>query len=483
MPNQQLSSHFSYFKNAIPKLISGFFCILLLVSNTTDASQQPTLPNIVVYLSDDHSLYDSSLYGSTDIPTPNLLKLAAEGMNLTQAYVASPSCAPSRAALLTGLMPARNGAEDNHSYPREGIKSLIGQFNQLGYQTVAIGKVSHGKQKAKRFDFDYFEDEMDLGQLRVRVQKFFANRSSKKPLLLFVGSSNPHVPWPLNNHVDPANVVLPPTHLDTPDTRAHRAAYYQEIIDMDAYLGELHQLVKEQLGEDHVFLHTSDHGGQWPFGKWTLYDYGLRVPMLVSWPGHIDAGSQSAAMLSLVDVLPTLLQLAGGHIPDDIDGLSFANVLTGKRVSHRSEIFATHTGDKKMNVYPSRAVRTADWKLIYNLHPEFAFTSHSDLLRNPGAGRYWTEWITLAKKDNRAQHLVEHYYQRPEFELYKVPEDKWEQVNLANKPEYAAIKQKLLAQLQAWQVKQGDQESVLMPPYLLADPVRWAPDNFPFTKD
>jgi len=122
-------------------------CLLASLSLTTVSlgdDRTTDQPNVVIYLSDDHSQFDCDLYGADDIPTPNFKKLAADGMMFTHAFVASPSCAPSRAAMLTGLMPARNGAEANHTYPKDGTHYLLDDLKKAGYEVAAFGKVAHG---------------------------------------------------------------------------------------------------------------------------------------------------------------------------------------------------------------------------------------------------------------------------------------------------------------------------------------------------
>ena len=228
--------------------------------------------------------------------------------------------------------------------------------------------------------------------------------------------------------------------------------------------------------KDHIFLHTSDHGSQWPFGKWTLYDYGTRVPFIVSWPGVIESGTRTDAMVSWVDILPTLLDAVGEETPKNLDGRSFLPVLKGEKKHHRERIFVTHTGDKGVNVYPSRSVRTEDWKLIWNPHTEFAFATHSDLYRKVGAGAYWTEWVALSKKDAAARAILDRYYQRPEWELYHVGKDRWELKNLSGDPAQSKRLVGLKKELQEWMKKQGDTIPVLNEPRLLSEPSRWSPD-------
>ena len=443
---------------------------LIVASQVANAAQ----PHLVVYLSDDHSQFDSSLYGNDKILTPQFERLAADGMTFTHAFVASPSCAPSRAALLTGLMPARNGAEANHTFPPEGTHYLIADLQAAGYEVAAFGKVAHGRN-VKRFGFDHIGKGRTLDHFREEVPRYLARRKGEKPLCLFVGTSNPHVSWTSPTTFDPAKVEFPPHHLDTPDTRAHRAAYYQEIKDLDEFLGDLRAMAAESLGENVLFIHTSDHGSQWPFGKWNLYDYGTRVPFIAAWPGKIAAGSTSHAMISWVDLLPTLIEAAGGSVPTGLDGRSMLGVLRGETDVHRDRIFTTHTGDGVKNIFPIRSVRTREWKLIHNLHPEFAHTNHSDLDRKPMAGAYWTEWALLMETDQRAREIVDRYYSRPTWELYHVAEDKWELTNLIDEPAHAEMRDQLKAELAEWMEEQGDQQLVHSEPRLLSEPERWHP--------
>lgn len=434
---------------------------------------------MLIYLSDDHSQADSSLYGNANIPTPNMERLAADGMTFTHAFVASPSCAPSRAAMLTGLMPARNGAEANHTKPRPGTHSLVQDLQAAGYEVAAFGKVAHGKLAAG-FGFDIAVPAHTLHALRQAVAGFLSTRQSGKPLCLFVGTSNPHVPWPDESDFDPAEVAFPPHHLDTPATRDHRAAYYQEIKDLDGFLGELRALADRNLGQNTLFLHSSDHGSQWPFGKWNLYDYGIRVPLVAAWPDRIPAGARSDALVSWVDLLPTLIEVAGAPVPDGLDGRSFLPVLRGDQDTFRDRVFTTHTGDGRMNVYPIRSIRTSDWKLIHNLYPQFAHTNHSDLLRKPGAGAYWTEWAERAETDTRARAVVDRYFRRSAYELYHLASDPWEQHNRAADPAQAERLAGLKMELTAWMEQQGDAGLVHNEPRRLDQRKHWHPA---FAKD
>jgi uncharacterized sulfatase len=429
-----------------------------------------------VYLADDLSAADLALYGGQNIQTPAIDRLAAEGMTFDRAFVASPSCACSRAALLTGLMPARNGAEENHSYPRDEVMKLPAVLNELGYQTVAFGKVAHQKS-ASDYHFDTFDLKQEIPDVRRSVRSFLESRTDSRPLALFVGVADPHVPWLSNSTVDAKTVKLPSKLLDTPRTRYQRARYLQEVINLDAYLAELRELTDKHMSKDQLFVFSSDHGAQFPFGKWTLYDEGIRVPLIVARAGKIRPGTRTKAMVSWVDILPTLIDMVGGEVPNNLDGRSFAPVLQGDSTSHRDQIFTTHSGDRMMNVYLSRSVRGQRYKLICNPHPEFAFTTHIDLLLRDTSGDYFREWTQLAETDPQAARVVASFHGRPEYELYDLLDDPEEMKNRADDPELQQPRRQLLSQLKAWMKDQGDELTVFHKPLMLDAPETWVARN------
>lgn len=454
---------------------SRFRLLTLLVCgclHLTAHAAAPARPNLVLFLSDDHSLLDSTIYGSKDVHTPNMQRVAAAGLVFDRAFVASPSCAPSRAALLTGLMPARNGAEANHSKPRADLKKLPAYLQSLGYEVVAFGKVSHYKHTVD-YGFDYFAHDTFHDDVAVgNAIKWLRARTSTKPLCFIVGTNWPHVPWPKDPAPhDPARVVIPAKHVDTTETRDARARYYAAIDRMDAELGAVFDATREVLGAANtVFLHTSDHGAQWPFGKWNLYDAGIRTPLIAVWPDRIRAGTRTDAMVTWVDILPTLVDLAGGPAPTGLDGRSFVPVLRGETATHRDRVFTTHSADGTFNIYPTRSVRTADWKYIRNLHPEFRFTTHVDLAKPADGAAYFGSWLDAAKHDPAAAAKVRRYYQRPGEELYDLRTDPLELRNLADDPAHATRLASLRDEVTTWMKSQGDTGRVYGEPKLLSAP-------------
>ena len=449
---------------SIARRVSLCLALPCLLSTSLDAA---TLPNIVVFISDDLGRLDTSIHGSKDVRTPTMDRLAAAGMTFDNAYVASPACCPSRFSFLTGLMPARHGAHPNHSQVKPGTKFLPPILKAMGYHIASFGKVAHGNKDFAGLDFN---SPQKTGMSKEVVKHFDATQIDG-PICLLVGDRRPHVVWTKEMKYDPKNVTLPPFFIDTKETREHWARYLTDIEGMDEEMGRVLAFAKETFGDNFIFLFTSDHGGQWPFGKWNLYDYGTRVPLVAYWPGHIEAGVRTDAMVSWVDILPTLIDMAGGKSPDDIDGKSFAGVLLGKTKTHRDKIFTTHTGDGVMNIFPIRSVRIGKYKYIHNLRPDAYHTNHSDRNRTDGRGLYWDSWDEAAKTDPKAAAIIKRYYTRPEFEFFDLDKDPLELDNLAGNPEYRRELAKLRAELSAWTTAQGDELLPHRDPYLTSAPI------------
>lgn len=428
-------------------------------------------PDIVVFLTDDQSQTDLTPYGSTTMRTPNMQRLADTGLTFTRAYTASPSCAPSRAALLTGLMPARNGAEANHTKPHAHLKKWPAWFQELGYEVVAFGKVAHYKHAAD-YGFDHFAHDTfhDHAGIAAAVE-FLRKRDTTKPLCLFVGSNWPHVPWPETNSTNALRrLPLPAKSIDTPATREWRGRYVAAVAKADDDVGVILDAANRHLSKNAIFLFTTDHGAQWPFAKWNCYEAGVKVPLIIVWPGVARPGTRTDAMVSWVDLLPTLLEAAGARPPKSIDGRSFLDVIRGRKQEHRERIFTTHTGDGRWNVYPTRGVRTADgWKYIRNLHPEFAFTTHIDLPGELGQRAYFQTWEAAAKTNSTAAEILRRYHSRPAEELYDLNSDPDEQHNLAADLKHPKLKS-LRRELDRWMRSQHDRGAISAEPRLLSDP-------------
>lgn len=433
------------------------------------AVAQSRRPHLVLFLADDHGFFDSPVYGAKVVRTPNMERLAAEGLTFEHAFSGAAICIPSRAILMSGLCSHRNGATANGKPMKTGLKTLPSYMKELGYQVAHFGK-SHFLPAENYKDWEAVPSEikgegvLNTDLVTGAVDEWLANweKSERRPLCLIVCSHSPHVTWDANQGYDPGEVELPPSFVDTAETRAARAEYYTDVTKMDTQLGEVYASVRKRLGNNALFLYTSDNGAQWPFGKWSLYDAGIRLPMIATWPGVVRAASRTRAMVSFTDVLPTFMELAGGKGPAGIDGLSFAGVLRGRSSRHRDEIYASHTADNNggMNCYPMRAVRTERWKYIRNLHPELSYQTHFDRGVQRDGRVAWDSWVAKGQTDAKAAGVVRRYHARPVEELYDVAADPHETRNLAGVAEHAGVLGELRGKVDAWMKGMGDEGEI-----------------------
>jgi uncharacterized sulfatase len=452
---------------------------ITITASLVDRAHAADRPNFVIIIGDDHGIAHSSPYGLREYQTPNLQAMASEGIRLTNAYVASPACAPSRAALFTGLMPYRNGIIGNHERElKPGVESLIPRLAAQGYDIAFRGKVAHGGRKKQ----PYLTDDVKLlkGPMKPRltldsVSDYLENRPNKtKPLALFIGCTYTHRFWPEPDEarMRPEDVTVPARTFDTPETRSEMTRYAEAVERMDRLIGDVRELTEKHLPTDNTLtMYTSDHGQAWPFGKWSLYEAGIRTPVIAVWPKQIPAGITNDAMVSWIDLMPTLIELAGGTTPSSIDGKSFASVLRNTTQTHRDRIFATHKGDKVMNVYPIRSVRMGPWKYIRNLRPELYYTTHMDLVPASSRNftRNWPSWIEAAKTNPKAAAFLRAYHSRPAEELYRIDSDPDETTNLASEPQHAEKLAELREMISQRMKRVGDDESLSGKPRFLKD--------------
>lgn len=420
-------------------------------------------PNIILFISEDHALRDSGCYGNNVIRTPNIDRLAAGGMRFDDAYSIAPTSVPSYASIFTGLGPHRHGAHTSRSSIDKRIKTLPQYLPELGYRTILAGRTDLKPMDA--FPFERIDVERDGNSLIVdgesEVATFLASPEAKQqPFCLVIAANNPQVPWPRKSDYDPDAVQLHPYHLDTPDTRKAMANYYQDVTNMDRGLGHTLDLLDEyNLAENTAFIFTSDHGPQFPHGKWELYDYGIHVPMIMRWPGRIEAATNNRAMMSSIDILPTIIEMAGGFAPENMDGKSVLDIAEGRSTTHRSIIYATHTRDHNMNYYPIRALRNRQFKYVWNLAPERAFTNNitnSNQFKTKGGEDLWNSWLELSKTDEPARRRIGKYQLRPPEELYNLNRDPDELNNVGYQADYLNLRDRYQEIMKEWMESQGD---------------------------
>lgn len=283
--------------------------------------------------------------------------------------------------------------------------------------------------------------------------------SRSRPWSLVVSSNQPHRPW--NRGVDYAydasKLKLPPYLIDTETTREAMSRYYAEISYMDRQMGQVLQHLEEtgQI-ENTIVIFLSEQGSNFPHSKWTLYDTGVRSAGIVRWPGILSEGSVSDAIIQYVDILPTVLEVAGGAPSEyDLDGKSFLDLLNGDKKEHNEYAFSIQTSKGIYNgpyAYGIRSVRSKNFRLIWNLNWENEFRNTVITGFEP-----YKSWGEKAEEgDPFALKRVRHYQKRPQFELYDLRTDPYELHNLAEDPFYQSVFDRLKKALDGWMKQQGD---------------------------
>ena len=420
-------------------------------------------PNVMIIIGDDASRNDLPLYGGANADTPNIDGLAKQGMTFDRAYLSIAMCMPCRAELYTGLYPVRSGVCWNHSAARPGTKSIVHHLGDLGYRVGISGK-GHFKPR-ESFPFEKVQG-VEPGAIRKTANFDYPEKLTEymtrdgKPFCLVVGLVVPHTPWTVGDDArfDRGRLELPPYMIDTPVTRDDFAKYLAEVEVMDEHVGlVLDALTKSGKAGNTIVIFTSEQGGQWPGGKWTNYDMGIHTGFVVRWPGKVAADKRTDALVQYADVVPTLIEAAGGEVaPDAFDGTSFLGVLLGKDKIHRDYAYSMHNNVPEGPPYPIRGVTDGRYHYLRNLKHENAyFEKH--LMQQKFWHAYWPSWEAQAQAgDPHAKRILDRYIHRPAEELYDLKQDPHELNNLADDPEFASIKARLSAEVDRWMQSQGD---------------------------
>ena len=430
-------------------------CLIAYAILTAGLAQAAT-PNFLIFMADDMTYTDLGCYGNKDVRTPHLDAFAEQGIKFTKCFNPAPMCSPLRQSLYTGIYPVRNGAHPNHSQVHHGIKSLPHHLNALGYRTAILGKRHEAPDSAFPFESlggRHHDNGKGLDLDLSKAEQFFSDAAStEKPFCLVVCSNQPHTPWNRGDATayDTSSFTIPPYMVDTKETRDGLADYYAEITYMDAQFGRcIDALNKGGLSKNTVVIFLSEQGSNFPFCKWTCYGTGIRSAMLLGWPGSKVKSPVTDRLTSYVDIVPTLVELAGGHPEElDFDGNSFARWLTGKKQPAAKHAFAVQTSRGIFHgpeAYGIRSATDGRYLLIKNLNYESKFmngvTKRSDIYQS---------WKI---SPNRYRQ----YQERPEFELFNLDEDPWNLSNLAESQSHTQIKERLHQAMTDWMQSQGDQ--------------------------
>ncbi|MFW5728444.1 MAG: sulfatase [bacterium] len=450
------------------RLLSVCVVALLLVLTAVHgafADEESTRPNILVLVADDAGWDDSTAYGNPRIRTPNIQRLADSGLTFTHAFVTSPQCSPSRASMLTGLYPHQTGAENLHDPIPADTTILPTYLREEGYYTGNMLKQHIGRAAARQFDW-----------YSPRLGRFerFLDAADGRPFFLWVGFMDPHRPYhdrAIPEPHDPADVRVPAHLADTPQTRREIARYYDEISRMDGWIGNyLDALEARGMRENTLVIYLSDNGPPFPRAKGSLYDAGTRTPYVWSRPGTIEEGGRYEGLASTLDLAPTLIDIAGGDVPDHMEGSSIKPILrsvTGASSPAAETGEAADTGDApggtRSAVFSQRnwhgtddhmrAVRTGNYKLIINAYDASPFGLPPDVSQSDT----WRSLLNL-RAEGRLSPIqrLNFAVPRPPVEFYDLRRDPHEYTNRAWDPEYAEQQERLFRELEAWMARTGD---------------------------
>lgn len=409
----------------------------------TESSGDIERPNLVFYLSDDQNIQDYGCYGNEKVKTPEVDKLASQGMRFTQAFTAQAISAPSRSQLFTGKYPLNNGCFLNHTGVKPEINSITKYLSELGYDVVLAGK-SHVKPRSVfnwTAELKVEKDELSTqGVLSIgKIDNYLQN--AERPFVMFITSTYPHGPHPEVENVSPDDIKLYPFDKNMDDRYVtSKAAYYKHIENDNTQLEKVLALFQKHEITNTMFIYSADHGH---VGKFTVYDAGLNVPFVVSWPGVIEAGVISDKLIHYTDVLPTFIEAAGGKPIDDMDGKSFLSILKGDDKEIHDYVYGVQSNQNVWicRVFPSRMIRSKKFKYIKN------FNSIEVVEQNLGPKENVN--VFIRKGAEEMKHI-------PYEELFDIVNDPFELNNLAKDPAYSSIKDELSTKLTEWMTDQGD---------------------------
>ncbi|MEM9644075.1 MAG: sulfatase [Planctomycetota bacterium] len=489
-------------------LISGTFSF-----NAAIAAER----NVIFFITDDESP-TLGCYGDTAATTPAIDAIAADGMVFKNAFATTASCSASRSVVMSGLHNHRNGqfGHQHHyhkfaSFHDVARLALPRVMARAGYRTGRIGKYHVAPESVYRFETVMKGNGRNAVSMADTAKDFITNQSDERPFFLYFATSDPHrgggvdktspselkpdlfgnkprkgsFPGVEEVFYDPADVVVPAFLPDTPETREELAQYYQSCARVDQGVARLVEILKEaDLYDKTMIIFTSDHGMAFSGGKTTVYEGGLRVPMVARDPYQENRGVVSEAMISHIDITPTILDFAGGldvstngpkdpldvekfwkgrseAVADNRDGgkkfnayhgRSWMHCMASPEDAHHDTIFASHTFHEIQMYYPMRVVRDGDYKLIWNIAHPLPYPFASDLW----AASSWQAQWAKGKEAPYGTKTVGEYVQRPQFELFHIANDPHEANNLAGSPGHEDILETYKAKLKAMQKEFDD---------------------------
>ena len=416
-------------------MIIKILSLIILINSFSFSKKTELKPNIIFYLADDQDQIDYGIYGNNLVKTPAVDKLAKEGIKFNNAYTTQAICAPSRSQIFTGLYPLKNGCMANHISVKNNLKDVNDYMQEIGYDVILAGK-SHVKPNSV-FNWSYYFKNIGKFLPIEKIESYISN--SKKPFCMFITSDFPHGPFPKNtNYSDDMIFEVP---YDKKHPMYNKKGYYQNIENDNDQLQNILDIVdKYNMKNNTMFIYASDHGLR---GKWRVGEVGLKVPLIIRWPDVIKQNTINNGLINLVDILPTLLDVVNNEVPNQLDGVSFKNILIDGGESKRKFTYGVSTWQnvRDAKVFPSRSVRDSKFKLIVN------FNSKEVYKNNLGDNQYVNEFIKLGALA---------FPNTPFEELYDLENDPYELNNLIKNPDYDIQLESLRIELKRWMKSQND---------------------------
>jgi arylsulfatase A-like enzyme len=426
---------------------AGALSLALGVGTTAQESERPNIVWIVVEDMSCHFSYQ----GETTISTPNVDRLAAEGVVFDRAYITCPVCSPSRSAMITGMYQTTIGAHNHRSFRGEikhelpdPVRTIPDIFREAGYY-VCNGAGSAAKKRGKTdYNFNYANtlyDGPNWGK-RAEGQPFFAQ------FQLHGGKNrNANVP----NPVDSADVTLPPYYPDDPVLREDWAQYLNSVLFVDHEVGQImDRLEQDGVADNTVVIFITDHGISHARGKQFLYEEGTRIPFIVWAPGRVRGGTVRDDFVAHIDMAATSLHFAGIPIPDYME----ARTLFGGEADPRDYVVSARDRCDE-TVERIRSVRKGQFDYIRNFYPQ---RPHLQPNRYKDNKPILLRMREMYEAGDLEGHPAERLYTtpRPEEELYDLEIDPWELNNLADDPKYADTLAEMRGILDTWIAETGD---------------------------
>ncbi|MDA0348694.1 MAG: sulfatase [Verrucomicrobia bacterium] len=447
--------------------LSLVYIVLQLLAFKASATSQP---NILIMIGDDCTYLDLPIFGGETARTPHIDKLASEGIIFNRAFLSMAMCNPCRTELYTGLYPVSNGSAWNHSAARNGLKSMVHHLGDLGYRVGISGKVHVGPDEV--FPFEKVRglqggNSRESEGIDTDALTAYMKQDPSQPFCLVLGFSSPHAPWTVEapEHLASNKIQLPPNIANTEETRTAFSLYLSEIEELDRGVGlSLQALQASGQAANTLVLFTSEQGSMFPGGKWTNWNSGVHTAMVVRWPEVAAKGTRTDALIQYADVVPTLVEAAGGDWQSlEFDGSSFLPVIRGEENEHRAFAYCMHNNIPEGPPYPIRAVTNGTYLYIRNLRPDLLFIEKHIMGRHRFHD-FWPSWLAESgpwnnpdrEMNRQSVDLVHRYLRRPVEEFYKVSDDLYSMNNLADDPDYYSVKDVLSAELDTWMQSEGD---------------------------